>query len=1125
MMYLFALISILIGSTTAWIELLPSSLNHEFVQTDTDEMILTIESGLSGTVSGLPDIPSLPRWIELDQNTRAVSLTAGNCTWEPLEERPAIRPLPEPCIISRPVQETAAVRSEVYSINDFWPSEPVTLSGTGYRNDLPCAELVVTPFRYNPVTHEIQRLVSVEVVIETEPVSRRLPQVDSAGFERLLIVTDQSIREPFDSLAAWRTAEGILTEVVTTDVIFTSPSGDNAELLRNFIIDYRAQNGLDHVLLGGDTNFIPCRFAYPMSYEWNGGREDNMPCDLYYSDLDGTWNLDGDTIWGEVADSVDLYPDVNVGRAPCENLDEAWVFWNKIKAYETDTDLGHLDATVLAAGVLWSDPFTDDADVKKYIKNNHIPEWFSHTELYTTSGNYTTNSVIAALDQGAGYVNLNDHGWTGSVGCLDNNDVDQVNSSGKFFGMMYSIGCWTSAFDYDCVSEHFLNNPLGCGVSYIGNSSYGWGSPGNPLFGYSDRFDRELFRILFDDPTLNLGELVSAAKELYMPFANQENCYRCVLYMVNLLGDPTLRTFRRNPVTPLLDLPDFVTQNTGSVPVTVDIPGSYLPEEVAVCIHDEDMTNYQVEYLDGSGFALIDLDSPPQGDVTVTVTGTDVKRTTVTIPQATGPLPVITAVDVSTTEGYTNPAPGTEAMTELTLTNQGTESLSAVTLTATLTEGPGTLTQNQISFGALSPGESSTGSQSLSILVDENAVTGQMLKLQISISADQGSWTSQLPLLVYAPGLYFSSYSVDDSAGGNGNGYAEPGESFQLVVDIANTGLLVADDVSASVSSTEPWLIWTADSAFVPEIPSDGTGQFSFSGEVSQSAPDTAFPIISLATSATPEWSASEDFMMVTGEFFVSDDFENGANGWTHTGTGDSWHLSTAETHSGSWAWWCGDETSGSYQPGMSCALLSPYMVLAPDAELSFWSCFEVDLYGADGLYVIVNNLDEMSSDTLDFIGAGGLLGLKTLLADGNMMWLPRSYDLSEYAPGTSVQIELAFFTDTTDPNLGAFHIDDVTVDGYADLAGTGSPQYPDILGLPCPNPSTGAFSIPVNVQQGSWTLDVYDLSGRLVHRTSALNPYLGSLSMNLQGIPAGVYIISVRTEDETLSRKAVITN
>jgi len=209
----------------------------------------------------------------------------------------------------------------------------------------------------------------------------------------------------------------------------------------------------------------------------------------------------------------------------------------------------------------------------------------------------------------------------------------------------------------------------------------------------------------------------------------------------------------------------------------------------------------------------------------------------------------------------------------------------------------------------------------------------------------------------------------------------------------------------------------------------------------------------------------------------------------------------------------------------MSCALLSPYMVLAPDAELSFWSCFEVDLYGADGLYVIVNNLDEMSSDTLDFIGAGGLLGLKTLLADGNMMWLPRSYDLSEYAPGTSVQIELAFFTDTTDPNLGAFHIDDVTVDGYADLAGTGSPQYPDILGLPCPNPSTGAFSIPVNVQQGSWTLDVYDLSGRLVHRTSALNPYLGSLSMNLQGIPAGVYIISVRTEDETLSRKAVITN
>ncbi len=126
------------------------------------------------------------------------------------------------------------------------------------------------------------------------------------------------------------------------------------------------------MLLAGDTNLIPCRFAFPMSYEWNYGREDNMPCDLYFSDLDGNWNQNGNSVWGEVEDDVDLHPDVHVGRAPCEDIEEAWTFWNKIKTYET-TDPGHHDETLLAAGVLWTDPFTDDADVKKYIKNNHIP--------------------------------------------------------------------------------------------------------------------------------------------------------------------------------------------------------------------------------------------------------------------------------------------------------------------------------------------------------------------------------------------------------------------------------------------------------------------------------------------------------------------------------------------------------------------------------------------------------------------------------------------------------------------------------------------------------------------------------------------------------------------------------
>ena len=1123
-MLLLIITAVTSGFTAASLEFPENRVSPILLETLSGEMIVSLENGFIGTSPGFPDLPFLSENVPLENGTRAVAATAENCVWETVYEDIEVRPLPQPAIVSFPVEQKGAVYGASYSINSFWPQEPVSLSGTGYINGKPCAELVISPFRYNPVTLELQRLESADVHIETTASARVLaPQPLQGSSEMMLIITDQSIRAPFDSLALWRREEGIPTEVVTTDEVYATPGSDNPERIRNYIIDRYQTDGITMVLLGGDTNHIPCRFAFPMSYEWSGGREDNMPCDLYYSDLDGNWNLDGDNIWGEVADSVDLWQDVYVGRAPCEDIDEAWTFFNKIKLYET-TDPGHLDDTILAGGVLWQVPFTDEAIVKGYIRDNSIPEWFTNTELYRTSGNYNTNSVIEALNQGAGYVNLNDHGWINIVGCLDNDDVDDVNSGSRFFGMMYSIGCWTTAFDSDCIAEHFLNNPHGCGVSYIGNSSYGWGSPGNPLFGYSDRMDREIFKLLFDDPTLSLGELLAEAKDSFIPFGGQENCYRCVLYMVNLLGDPSMHTFRRAPLLPQISCPDLVTEYTSFFPVTVLIPGNYHPDEIMVCIHDDDFSLYQVEELDPSGFTVFQLASPPQGDITVTVTGTDLRRTQLAIPNSPAPLPAVSGVSVTTPEGYTHPAPGTSALITVTLQNIGSELLSGVELSAQLSSGPGTLTQPVVSYGTISQGSSYQGDQPLELTVNENASTGDILDLQLEISSDQGTWNSTLPLLVFAPGIYFSGYSVDDLAGGNGNGFAEPGESFSLLVDAANSGLLLANDVSATISSQEEWLIWNVDSAFVPQIEPETNCIFTFHGEILTSAPDTAYPAVTLSTEASPQWSGQEEFMFIVGEFLSSSDFETGTQNWSHTGDPDQWHLSRQETHSGEWAWWCGDENTGHYLEDMDCSILSPVLILAPDAQLSFWSCFDIDLYGSDGLYVILKDIYAETSDTLDFIGAGGLLGTSGLLSRGNMMWLPRNYDLSMYEAGTSVQVEFSFHTDDSEANLGAFHIDDVTIDGYLPQNGTDPSEFPFIVGLPHPNPSCGTFSVPLNSPLGWWSVQVFNLAGRIVYSAQSDDPFTGDIQVQLEQPSAGVYLLRAATGTGAQVRKTVVT-
>lgn len=461
----------------------------------------------------------------------------------------------------------------------------------------------------------------------------------------------------------------------------------------------------------------------------------------------------------------------------------------------------------------------------------------------------------------------------------------------------------------------------------------------------------------------------------------------------------------------------------------------------------------------------------------------------------------------------------------MTLQNGGTEALTGLDLTAVLSGGPGSLTQPFTVYGDLSPGASSTGNQPLELLVDSGASTGEILSLQLELTADQGEWTIPLPLLVYAPGLYFASFSVDDSAGGNGNGYAEQGESFLLELSIANSGLLAATDVTASVSSPESWLTWTVPSASVPRIDPEATAQMTFQGSVSTSAPGTAFPSIQLSTEASPLWFGEEEFTFIIGQFNQSSDFESGPEYWTHQGEPDQWHLSQGEPHSGQWAWWCGDESTGTYQDDMDCSLLSPALLLAPEAELTFWSCFDVDLYGSDGLYVILRDLDGGTSDTLDFIGAGGLLGMESFAVDGNMMWLPRSYDLSSHAPGTTVQVEFCFHSDNEEAGAGAFHIDDVTIDGYRFENGTGGPEQPFLMSLPRPNPSRGSFSVDLASGLGDWKVTVFDIAGRVVAETTGDDPWSGELTISLESPSAGVYLIRAENPEHTTAAKVIVTS
>ncbi|MBD3370647.1 T9SS type A sorting domain-containing protein [Candidatus Fermentibacteria bacterium] len=1084
-----------------------------------------------GCMPGRPDIPSYPEWIKLPPGSRALSVDVVDSAWEEVEGSWDLRPLPYPAVpsLNRPLIPVEPIAS-IYENDAFWPRTPAKLTGTGFVDGAPCAELVITPFRYNPVSGRIEKLDRIDLRINTAPSAEEPVSGPGGDYPRMLIITDTSVRDAFDSLAAWRTEGGVYTDVSTIDDAYAIPGRDDPEKLRNYIITYKETYGLDYLLLGGDTELIPCRFAFAVSYETGGGRDDSLPCDLYYSDLDGCWNYDDDDIWGEVADSVDLYPDIYVGRATVEDSDEAWTFVNNVIDYESVTQSDHLEKCLFMGQVMWADPYTPGGKLKDYIIDHHLPDYFEPDRQYESEGTYGTSNAMDALNEGTAYVNISAHGWISVVGCLSRGDADNISSDGRFFGALYANGCWTAAFDYDAVAEHFLTNPDGGGVAYMGNSSYGWGSPGNPLFGYSDAIDREIYRIIFENPGMPLGEVLATGKLSYIPYAHEENVYRCVLYMLNLLGDPALVTYRMNPRVPSVELPGIVTENTTRIPITVDVP-EVSQDSATVCIHDPDFTNYLVENIDASGSATLELSAPPSGDLTVTVTGTNIKRTTTDIPYGAGRSLVVADLQIDDQAGYGHLSPGSDADLYVTLANQGTEALTDVELTATLTEGPAQLLQNQASYGDLQPGDTSQGDRPLEVSVEASALSSEQVRLDLTLSSQEEQWTYELPMLVYAPGVYFSSYSVDDSLGGNGNGYPEAGESFDLLVNMANLGLLEAGNVTVVMPPGPSYLTWSTDSCTVDSIGPDLTAEFVFGASLSQSAPDLAFPELMMDISADPEWSSQDTLVLTVGETGLSEDVESGASGWTHTGTNDLWHISETSSHSPIHSWYCGDENTSSYEDNMNCGLISPELRLSPNSSFSFWSSFDVDLYGWDGVYVIVNQLEMGIQDTLDFIGSGGALGQGGSYGRSNLQWVERSYDLSYLDNGIHhgplVQLELWFQSDSDDNNKQGFWVDDLTVEGAYQGGATGVEESwvekTPGFGMPFPNPCSSRLYVPVNLEEGPVTVELYDLAGRMTSSRRFEGSLPERLEMETTNLSPGVYLVRIRTRGISETRKVVV--
>jgi len=494
------------------------------------------------------------------------------------------------------------------------------------------------------------------------------------------IITSEDFKDNFQVLADWKTKKGVPAKVVTVSWIMNNyPGVDVQEKIRNFIKDVVDNWGTTWVLLGGDTNIIPERKGYGKVEGAAAGIEvgsistvvyvDNIPADLYYSDLDGNWNADGDNTYGEVEDNVDLYPDVFVGRAPVDSVTEAQTFVDKTLRYEKDPPVGYQKSVLFLAERL--DGSTDGGIAKDVIDNDYIPNEFSVTKLYESSGNLNRTAAINNLNSGYGIVNHVGHA-SSSVLCvgpgfneLNLSDMDSLVNSPKY-SVFYSIGCWPAAMDEDSIGEHFVLSGSGGGPVFVGNSRFGWYFPGDPGGGPSDRYDQEFFNSLFVENFYRVGETLAYSKVGFIPESENDGAERWLQYALNLLGDPELPIWTEAPENLVVTHPSEVLTGPRQVTVMVKDNDGNAVENALVCLQKE-FDVYVYGCTDSAGKVTFDISPSFPGSMDVTVTKNNFLPYENTL-QVLGP-----GVSVSISP-HENSGPPKAALTYIvTVTNLGTE--------------------------------------------------------------------------------------------------------------------------------------------------------------------------------------------------------------------------------------------------------------------------------------------------------------------------------------------------------------------------------------------------------------------------------------------------------------------
>lgn len=550
--------------------------------------------------------------------------------------------------------------------------------------------------------------------VQTRVASASMPiDVIQEQIPDYIIITNNKLKGEFQRLADWKTQKGVPTLVKDVESIGKEYQGsDLAEKIHTYLQEcYHKWGAGLFVLLGGDTNIIPARCYIYSNVEY--------PSDAYYTDLESDWNANKNHIYKETGDGMNMDRLCYLGRASVEDIEEAKTFINKVLMYEkmenvsTEYLMNHLAISAYISKDESKDSLYNDGkeSINGYLSHYpQITKWylFDHYNctcprhhdktMYHSGQELNKEHFLSALqdggDSGLDHFHIvyhMDHSHPRALGASSKDKhesiyIQDVNNliNGDYPLIMISGGCKPAKFTEDCIAEHFLTNPLGGAVAFIGNANDGYA---DETYQYNN-----FLAALYRKHIYHIGTILNQMIN-YNDFSTIHEYYR-----LHLLGDPEMLVWSAVPQK----LEVYVTPTqiaAGTNTITVQITNLPAGEEATVCLM-KDAEAYTVVTINDTKPHSFTFNPKTSGEMKVTVTARNYIPFEKSIPVSRPEENLITIAEIRNFSGTLRT--GGTANLDICLKNDGKDRAFDVTAKLSTSSPYITMINDSVYYGEVS---------------------------------------------------------------------------------------------------------------------------------------------------------------------------------------------------------------------------------------------------------------------------------------------------------------------------------------------------------------------------------------------------------------------------------------